>query len=804
MHGSSTASFARPLLGCVSAAALMLGASQAVAQSTTQTPTDRADALDEIIVTATRRASNVLDVPIAISAYSAQTLERAGLNDLKRLQSISPSLNVTTTQGDSQGAVIRVRGVGTSGSNPGLESATGVSIDGVFRSRSNVALGDLLGISQVELLRGPQGTLFGKNTTAGVLNVLTKKPEFTPGGAAGLTLGNYGLQQYELSLTGPLAGDVLAGRLDALYSRRDGWIGSRNSDSAYADRNRYALRGQILWTPTTDVDVRIIADYTKRDESSANPPTCRVVGPTGALLGAMGARPIAEDTPSSLKAQIDNASPRFDRYEEGGVSAEANWRNLGPGVLTSVTAYRDAKAKRSFDVDGSPVDLLRDIHDGEAYETFTQELRYRGVAGRLDYLFGAFYSHERIESRDGVKTSPLYETYLVGLIGGNYLTPFTGLPFGSNLPEGSGQTDVFHQKSESLSVFTHNTYKLTDRLTLTGGLRYTAEDKSLNASLATSSPVCKAAVGRFGPGLAGVPAALQPILCAGFMDVRYDGAYQASRSEGEWSGVVSAGYRFADRLNGYASYSRGYKGGGYQFDRTGMLATTPDAAQLAFNPEFADAYEVGLKGVFFNGAVRANAAVFYSKITDYQFNYLKVLPLQTARVTANLPELNSRGVELDGQWRITPQWMVSGAATWNRVRYGQQGFPAELAQLEGTMAPYAPEWSLTASINYDRDIDGTDLAVFAYLDANWRSETNLSFSSTTTQEFYQDGYALANLRLGLGRQDGRWSAEVFARNLFDKSAWTGLYVGTGQAGSVQGFFMEPRFYGITLRTRWGG
>lgn len=801
MRRWATGSYTRVLLVGASTAVLALWATPGATQDTVTEPSV---SVDDIIVTATRRASNVLDVPIAISAYGAETLKRAGLSDLKRLQSVSPSLNVTTTQGDSQGAVIRVRGVGTSGSNPGLESATGVSIDGVFRSRSNVALGDLLGISQIELLRGPQGTLFGKNTTAGVLNVMTKKPSFAPEANAAVTLGNYNLQQYEGSVSGPLVGEVLAGRMDALYSRRDGWITSRSSDRTYADRDRYALRGQLLWTPSEDVDVRVIADYSSRDESTANPPTYRIVGPTGALLGALGKAPVAENSPSSLAAHIDDRSPRYDRYEEGGVSAEATWRDLGPGVLTAITAYRDTSAERSFDVEGSPVDLLRDVGDGEAYQTFTQEFRYQGVAGRLDYLFGAFYTHERIESRDGIKTSPLYETYLVGLLGANYLTPFTGLAPGANLPEGSGQTDVFHQTSESLALFTHNTFKLTERLTLTGGLRFTTEEKSLEADLATSSPMCSAAISRFGAVLTGVPASLKSVLCSGFLDERYNGNYRDSRSESEWSGVVSAGYRFADKLNGYVSYSRGYKGGGYQFDRTGMLFTGPDAAQLAFNPEFADAYEAGLKGVFFDGAVRANAAVFYSRITDYQFNYLKVLPLQTARVTANLPELTSQGVELDGLWRVTPSWAVSGAATWNRVRYGKDGFPTELAQLEGTMAPYAPEWSLTASVNYDRAIPGTDLEAFVYLDANWRSEANLSFSGTTTREFYQDGYALANLRIGLGRQDGQWSAEVFARNLFDKSAWTGLYVGTAQTGSVEGFFMEPRFYGITLRSRWGG
>ncbi len=755
---------------------------------------------DDIVVTATRREANILDVPVAVSTYSAEALERAGLNDVKRLQALSPSLNVTTTQGDSQGAVIRVRGVGTSGSNPGLESATGVSVDGVFRSRSNVALGDLLGIERIELLRGPQGTLFGKNTTAGVLNVITRTPAFTPEFEASATLGNYNLQQYTVSATGPLIEDALAYRLDGLYSRRDGWIESRVGDQTYADRDRFALRGQLYWTPSESLSVRLIGDYTKRDESSANPPTYRIVGPTGPLVGIFGPTPVAEDPPESRAAQIDDITPRYDRYEEFGASNEINWR-AGPGTLTAITAYRDTTADRSFDVDGSPADLLRDVTDGEHYETFTQEVRYQGVAGRFDYLVGAFYSNERIESRDGVKASPNFEPYLVGLLRANWLTPFTGLPLGDNFPEDSGQTDIFHQSSESFAAFTHNSFGLTDRLTLTAGLRFTTENKELTANLSTDGPACAAAIASFGPLLAGVPAGLRGVICGSTWDVRYDGIYSGERSESEWSGTASLGYEFAEDLNGYISYSRGYKGGGYQYDRSGMLFDAPDVSQLAFDPEFADSYEAGLKGVFYDGLLRANAAIFHTEIAGYQFNYLKVLPLQTARVTANLPELISTGAELDMALRPNDRLTLTGAVTYNETRYGESDFPVELAHLQGTVAPYAPRWSVTGSADYTHPI-GADLEAFIYVDANYRSRTNLSFSATTTAPYFQDGYALANMRIGIGRQNGGWVVEAFARNLFDTSAWSGLYTATAQSGSIEGFFIEPRFYGVTLRTRW--
>ncbi|MDI1366244.1 MAG: TonB-dependent receptor, partial [bacterium] len=427
------------------------------------------------------------------------------------------------------------------------------------------------------------------------------------------------------------------------------------------------------------------------------------------------------------------------------------------------------------------------------------------VTGKLDYLAGGFYSDERILSRDGVKTAPGYDQFIVGLLGGvNYLSAFTGLPLGSNYQIGSGQTDVFNQKSRSFALFTHNSYKATDRLTVTGGLRLTTESKALTADLKSTGDGCNAAIARFGSSLTGIPASLRSIICGAAQDPRYAGVLKGDRNESEWSGTASAGYKFAERLNGYLSYSRGYKGGGYQYDRTGLLLAGPAISQLSFTPEFADSYEAGLKGVFLEGKLRGNAALFYTQISDYQFNYLKVLPLQSARVTANLPELVSKGVELDGAFRLIANLTLTAAATYNEVAYGDSDFPTGLTQLQGTMAPYAPRWSLQSAINYEHAIPGTALEGFAYLDANWRSTTNLSFSATTTPIYFQKSYALAHMRVGLGRQDGRWQVEAFAKNLFDRRAWSGLYTATAQSGSVEGFFIEPRFYGVTLRAKFGG
>lgn len=762
--------------------------------------------IDDVLVTATQREKSILDVPIAISNFTAEQMQRSGVTDIRRLTALTPSFNFTSSVSASYGAVIRVRGLGTSGSNPGLESATGVYIDGVYRNRAGLAVNDLLGLERVELLRGPQGTLFGKNTTAGVVNIFTLRPDFQFGGDGALSFGNYGFLEGRVGVTGPLS-ETVAGRFDALVLSRNGLLDDYLNDQAYYDAGRYQLRGQLLITPGDTVEIRLIADYTQRDEAPGNALPFRVATPTAGsvvasrLLGSPIQASFEAGDTGRVVSQSTNAF-YFDRGYEGGLSTQLDW-DIGWASITALSAWRKWHADRAFDVEGNALDLLNDTFDGETYETWSHELRLQGEAGPIDWLVGAYYSDERVNSRDTYRFGRDLESYLSLLTGGVSFTPITGLPAGQSYRSGSqASRDSHDQHSESFSLFTHNSLSLGERLTITAGVRFTTEVKSVVSSLVSDNPACAGAVARNGPDLQAVPAGLRGLICVPNFDSRLDGRFTDDRSEAEWSGTTSADYSFDTDLHGYVSYSRGYKAGGYNLDRAGLAYPNPDGSNLRFAPEYADAWEVGLKGVFWERRLRASGAAFHTALSEYQFTYNQLLPSGVPqRVTTNLPNLVSKGLELETSAVPMQDLSVTVNATYQDVTFSGDAFPAGLAQLRGTRAPNAPKWLVSGSISYERPVSDT-LRAFGYIDARWQHEANVSSSGEVTSNYVQEGYTTVNARIGLGASDERWTLELWGRNLFDRAAWTQLQPAPFQPGTVYGYLNEPRLYGMTLRGQW--
>jgi len=419
------------LLTSAGMAAILLGqAAPALAQDTSPPETADSAASDaggDIIITATRRASPLSSVPIAVSAVTAQSLQNSGANDIRQLNQLAPSLLVSSTGSEANGTA-RIRGIGTVGDNPGLESSVAVFIDGVYRSRTGAGLTELGEVERVEVLRGPQGTLFGRNASAGLLNVVTKSPSFKFGASGELTYGNYDYWRVAGRVTGPLT-DTIAASLDGVWSRRDGFLkvvdptGRTIGDTN--DRNRYLLRGQLLFEPTSDLSVRLIADYTKRDESCCGAvyiDTFEEVGtsPVGAtrnptnrivtILTALGtqfpngATPYTQN-PYNRHVSITPGREYVSDLRDWGLSGEINY-NLGNAKITSITAYRDYKSADYGDYDYATADLLyRDPDTYRQFKTFTQELRVQGSAfgEALDWLIGGYYAHEKLTLRDNIR-----------------------------------------------------------------------------------------------------------------------------------------------------------------------------------------------------------------------------------------------------------------------------------------------------------------------------------------------------------------------------------------------------------------
>ncbi len=396
----------------------------------------------DIVITATRRSERLSNVPIAVSAVSQEALQNSGGSDIRSLNQLAPSLLISST-GNESNASARIRGIGTVGDNPGLESSVAVFIDGVYRSRTGVGLNELGEIDRVEVLRGPQGTLFGRNASAGLINIITRSPEFDWHGNAEATYGNYDQKRLAGGITGPLIADKLAFRVDGVYVNRDGFYknvtAANGSESRVNDRDRYFVRGQLLFKPTDTLSFRLIGDYSHRKESCCGAVYYNQVETTDPTPNAAGVAPFF-GTVNTDGAVVNNATNRivnilrrqgavfplagntpdpFSRdvaitpgqtfrntTKDYGGSLQADW-DLGGATLTSITSYRQYKSGNAGDVDYTNVDLTHRASDGNAYrqfKTFTQEARLQGSLfnDKLDWLVGGFYSNEKLKLVDNV------------------------------------------------------------------------------------------------------------------------------------------------------------------------------------------------------------------------------------------------------------------------------------------------------------------------------------------------------------------------------------------------------------------
>ncbi|MCC5793202.1 MAG: TonB-dependent receptor [Chromatiales bacterium] len=756
--------------------------------------------VEEIIVTAQLREQSLQDVPLAIAAFDQRALSRAGVRDLRDLTQLSPSLVLTSTQSESAGTTARIRGIGTTGDNLGLESSVAVFVDGVYRNRNNVALTDLGAIERVEVLRGPQGTTFGKNASAGTIQIITQRPDAEQfSGYIQGELGNFSHSRFSGGLTGPILGEQLAFRIDASVTQRDGFVEDIASGTRYNDRDRYLVRGQLTSQITPDLDLRLIADYASRDESCCAAVTL-IDGTAALLIPQAGGTLISPARPFG-RQMTANAERGYDQVvDEVGISAELNW-DLGFGTLTSITAWRDWELERSQDIDFTDADILyrsRGSND-QRFKTISQELRLAGDLGPVQWLAGFIYIDEQLTYRDAIRGGAGFQSYFDALAQtpGALLLLTGGVPFQAG--DGVSQ-DVFRQDADSWALFTHNIWSITDRLDLTVGLRFTEETKKLNAVASANNPACQAGAANVG----NVPAPLQPLLglvCLPLINPFVDGAYDGRRKDSELTGTVNLSYRLTEDWLGYVSYSRGYKAGGFNLDRGGLanplLGLTPSASDLEFDPETVDSYEIGLKGGFWDNLLQLNLAVFYAEFKDFQLNTFD----GTNFIVSNVDKVESQGVELEFQLNPGEGFSLRGGAAYTDARYAS-GLAAPNQNLSGRRITNAPYWTVTGAAGYERML-GVGLRGFVNVD--YRFNGRMNTGSDLAPEKIQPSYSIWNGRIGLGPDSDRWVFEIWARNLFDKDYRQVVIDAPLQAqpftpqSTFAAFLGDPRTYGASLR-----
>jgi len=778
---------------------------------------------EEIVVTAQKREQSIRDVPISVGAYDTESLNRAGVEDIRDLQQLAPSLMLTASQAESAGTVARIRGIGTTGDNLGLESSVAVFIDGVYRNRNNVALTDLGELDRIEVLRGPQGTLFGKNASAGLIHVITRKPDIEQFRAYGEgSLGDYEYWRLATGVTGPIGGGETGFRIDASWNEREGFIRDAIDGSDYNDRDRWLVRGQLAGVIGDALDWRLIADLSDREETCCAAVT-EVAGPTTGAIAAVGGTVITPADPFDRNTTANAFRGYGQNTEEWGLSLELNW-SIGPGELTSISAYREWDSARTQDADFTNADILHrsglpSVRSPSVmpnsfendFETLTQEIRYAGSTGAIDWMAGFYFVDEQLRFRDAIRVGAAYEGYVNGLLFGvtgdpaRNLSFYTGLPSGSVFLDGDGvQRDNWRQDTESWALFTHNTWNITDRLDLTLGLRYTDEEKDLTGTLAAENPACLNTVARIAGGM--FPIAPDPanpefttvfgLTCLPLINPFADGNYSDSRSDEETTGTLNVSYDLADDWLAWISYGRGYKAGGYNLDRGGLLANpllgqTPAPQQLEFEPETVDAFEAGARGTLWDGRLQLNIAAFLAQFDDFQLNTFT----GTNFVVTNQKEVETKGVELDFSMLAFDGLLLTGGVTYTDARYDDDIADASLAGRRITHAPY---WIATGAATYERPF-GSFLGT---VHLSYRFVGDHNTGSDLDPAKRQGAYTLWNGSLTIGSQDENWEVEVWTRNLFDKEYRQVVITAPLQTGSYLSFLGDPRTAGVTVRVKF--
>jgi iron complex outermembrane recepter protein len=795
-------------------------------------------ALSEIIVTAQKREQNIQDVPISVIALSAEQLKEGGVTDIKNLQALTPGLTVTSTTSENV-TTARIRGIGTVGDNPGLESSVGVVIDGVYRPRNGVGFGDLGEIEQIEILEGPQGELFGKNNDAGVINIVTKRPSTTFGVTAEVTGGNYNDREINASVTGPL-GAISAGRFYAGYQRRDGFLNINtglgpNSDDNTDNRNMYTMRGQYLVTPSDAISFLVIGDYSKRNESC-----CGAVqvadGPFAGIANALASIPalggqtgaLAEASPplSPFSRQAYANQGITQQIRDTGISGQLDW-DLGFAKLTSITAWRDNTIISGNDVDYTGIDILQQPgNEGNQtdFKQTSEELRLAGKNGPLDWLVGGFFSSEILTSNTAIYAGNAWDLYISGLASASVgTTPpnfllipgFTGQPPGSTfIPGVSGEQDFYHQTSKSYAFFTNETYNITQGLDLTAGLRYTSEKKS-----ATSNYVDPDGGSGCGRLLTSGAALLPPTSpeyqfligygCATLFNPFFAGKSTAqSLSEGNVSGTVKLSYRFTDDVMAYVSWANGYKAGGFNLARVTSTTGPEGALTPNFDTEFpretVQSYEIGVKSLLADRTVRLNASVFDQKYTNFQLNTYTGIQF----VVSSIRKVESKGAEFDTSWATPLSGLsLSGGVTYAFTNINEFGgslplFAPNLAtslnRLNDRLS-FAPLWSGVVAATYRVPLSSS-LEFRANVNEKYNSSYNTG--SDLDPRKLQGGYGLLNARLGVGSSDGKWTVEIWGANLANKGYYQVAFDAPIQYNQVDAFLADPRTFGITARTKF--
>jgi iron complex outermembrane receptor protein len=743
--------------------------------------------LEEVVVTARYRSESAQDVPIALSVFGEDKLEASGASTIVQATTLAPSTQFISSNPRNTSITIRGFGSAYGLTNDGLEPGVGIYIDQVYHPRPSAATFDMVDVERVEILRGPQGTLYGKNTTAGALNVTTRLPSFDPESEFELSAGDFGLVQAKAYFSGPLAEDKIAGKISLVSTQRDGTVFNHATDQDINETHNFAVNGQLLFDPNDRLRLRLITEAQEQKANCCTQVFVRV-GQTlraparqfDAMAAALGYEPPSRD-PYDRIADINSGARADQRL--GGVTAIADWK-FAKGTLTSVTAWRYWDWRPQNDRDYTGLSILTASVNPSDQRQASQELRFAGSVGeRSDYIVGAYAFHQTIETRglQGYGADAAY--WLV-----NATVP-------RNLLDGYESRFVADSTVDSTALFGQVNWHITDRLTFTPGIRYTDDHKDAVYDQVTSG------------GLE----TTDPALINAKLGIVRPQYYAVDYDDGSASGQLTLSFAATDNLMLYANLADGYKSGGINL--AGIpndAAGNPSLISALVKPEKVHHGEIGIKSQYFSRALTVNLALFDTEVDDYQANVVDSGPGALRGYLANIDQVEVKGLEADLEWKPTDSFSAYFSAAWNDGKYvsfANAPCPLELAggpavcDLSERPLPALSDRAATLGAEYrhNRNLFGRPGQSFLGFDASYRSEW---YSDASVSQYgLIDGYGLLNLRAGF-RSNGPWEFTVWTRNALDKDYLQFVSIQSGNSGLVIGTPGEPRTFGITAKARF--
>lgn len=695
--------------------------------------------VEEVVVTARKRTESLQETPISITAFTAAAIEARSLGDVEQIGDFTPNLvfdRAAPIGGSNSTAVIYIRGIGQDSGLPTIDQGVGLYVDGVYLARSVGSVVDLVDIDRIEVLRGPQGTLFGRNTIGGAISIITKRPDHSSHGYVSGTVGDDNRIDVRASMNLPVS-DSLATSLTVSSSNRDGYV-TRRDGTDMGDTNALSGRAAAIWTPTPNLDLYFAADYTRRRENGAPFTLTEVtLSPTtfGAFHNAFVAPPGACPNPFDLNGTNTNCySGQFvsgsrksdagtvqakDDLDLWGVSLSAEWR-LGDVTLRSITSYRDTDSAFNIDQDHSPLTIAHVLSDSTQNQ-FTQEFQALGQAfdGRLSYILGAYYFREEAKMSERVTFA------LVDFLSGGAV------------------------ENDSIALFSQVTLDVTDQFSLTGGLRYTEDDKSFTPD----SRVISSLIG-IPPGVPLLPST------------------RGSLKTNKLTPMVNASFQWTNDLMTYVTYSKGFRGGGFTQRVFPPLPTIP-----SFAPETVEVTEAGFKLMGFGRRLRLNAAAFDNQYTDLQFTVQDATVGPTVR---NAGAATVRGGEIEAT--IIP---IDGMT----VDLGLGYLDAKVTKVDpgtlvapGSRLVRAPEWSGSAGVSYRFDLGEAGMLT-PRMDLTFRSATY--YEARNRPQSRQAAYGLLNLGVTYQSRNGDWLVSLVGKNLTGERVIQSVYTDQRDLGLTE-------------------